>query len=247
MIHSYPFYFADWRGSEAVLGMTLEEKGLYRELLDDRWASGSLPVDESLLRKICRASSREWKRSWAKVSLQFNLIDGRLHHPKVDEKRSQLVAWHDNRQECGRLGGLTKWQKLRSSSANGSASSSALADGYPSSTTTTSSTITPQETPKTRRARLKLEMSSEQRVWFHEFLALHPKRQVQGASAETLWAEKVKERPCFDFLMERLRIECAGDTTYLLGPWKWLRDHLALYSNGVHSIDGPKAQPRLMF
>lgn len=105
-----------------------------------------------------------------------------------------------------------------------------------------------EEKEKPKRTRKKTEpMSVEQRLWFTEFLDLHPKRAYQTANAESLWSEKVKERPCFDFLMARLRVECAGDTTYLLGPWKWLRDHLALYANGVHSVEMHGVQPRLMF
>ena len=81
-------------------------------------------------------------------------------------------------------------------------------------------------------------MSSEQREWLNEFLAFHPKNTIQTASATKLWAERVKEKPCFEWLMAQLKRECAGDTTYLHGPGKWLADHLELYAAGVeaHSV-----------
>ena len=81
-------------------------------------------------------------------------------------------------------------------------------------------------------------MSSEQREWLNEFLAFHPKNTIQTASATKLWAERVKDKPCFEWLMVQLKRECAGDTTYLHGPGKWLADHLELYAAGVeaHSV-----------
>ena len=88
-------------------------------------------------------------------------------------------------------------------------------------------------------------MSDEQQRWFVDFLNLHPKPHIQTASATKLWAEKVKTQECFDFLMGRLRVECAGDTTYMYGPGKWLADHLALYANGIRASK-PEPQ-RLMF
>ena len=81
-------------------------------------------------------------------------------------------------------------------------------------------------------------MSSEQREWLNEFLTFHPKNTIQTASATKLWAERVKDKPCFEWLMVQLKRECAGDTTYLHGPGKWLADHLELYAAGVeaHSV-----------
>jgi len=85
-------------------------------------------------------------------------------------------------------------------------------------------------------------MSADQREWLNEFLALHPKNTIQTASATKLWSERVKEKPCFEWLMAQLKRECAGDTTYLHGPGKWLADHLELYAAGITPV-APNGKP----
>jgi len=164
MIHSYPWYIADWRSSEAVMSMSLEERGLYREMLDHCWEAGSLPADETILRKIAQVGEREWRRAWPKVRQQFHEREGRLWHPKVDEKWPGLEEWHRSRREAGRVGGLKRWGKFDDSlasslatgsttgSVNGSATSKPVAVLKPSSssssfTTTTTTTIQPPPTP----------------------------------------------------------------------------------------------------
>jgi hypothetical protein len=92
---------------------------------------------------------------------------------------------------------------------------------------------------KGRRTAASLEISAEQRGWFQQFLALHPKNTIQTASATRLWQEKVKTAECFEFLMGCLRREAAGNTTYLHGPGKWLADHLELFANGVAPAAAP--------
>ena len=79
-------------------------------------------------------------------------------------------------------------------------------------------------------------MSSEQQEWLTEFLSFHPRNTVQIVTAKKLWAERVKDKPCFEWLMAQLKRECAGDTTYLHGPGKWLADHLELYAAGITPV-----------
>lgn len=100
MMHSYPFYVGDWRQSEAATAMTSEQRGIYRELLDQCWMEGSLPADEVVLRRFARAEIPEWKRSWPVVRREFFESDGRLHHKKVDEKRPKVLAAAEGRQKA---------------------------------------------------------------------------------------------------------------------------------------------------
>lgn len=134
MIHSYPWYIADWRGSEAVLSMTLAERGLYRELLDHCWECGNLPNSEVVLTKIAHCSEKEFRKSWPTVKAQFYENDGRLYHVKVNEKRRAIEEWHDGRREAGRKGGLAKKASLATSSAK----AQPVADLKPSTSTSTS-------------------------------------------------------------------------------------------------------------
>ena len=125
-IFSYPWYFADWRSSEAVLCMTLEQRGLYRELLDHCWEQGSLPNNTKTLRKISHSGELEWRRAWPKVSVQFREECGRLYHLKVDERRPQLIDWAEGR----RKGGLNRHaSKVSAVSAKAEAIPEAIAGG----------------------------------------------------------------------------------------------------------------------
>lgn len=120
-LQSYPWYISDWRNSEAVMEMNLAEKGLYRELLDHCWETGSLPADARLLTRIARCTGKEFTRCFPKVKEQFYEKDGRLWHRKIDEKREELKRWKDERAASGKKGADSRWH----SSANGSANSSA--------------------------------------------------------------------------------------------------------------------------
>lgn len=102
MLHSYPFYPADWRSSKAVLMMPLEARALYRELLDWTWEDGYLPTDPEVLRKMARAEKDEWERAWPSVRPLFEERDGKFWHPKVDARRPELVEYHEARRRGGK-------------------------------------------------------------------------------------------------------------------------------------------------
>jgi len=124
-IHSYPWYFADWRSSEAVMAMTSEERGIYRELLDYCWEAGSLPADERLLQRMSLATDAEWRRSWSVVRQMFAERDGRLWHAKVDERRPELMRWHESRRAAGRKGADRRWRREGDGQDNGTATDEA--------------------------------------------------------------------------------------------------------------------------
>jgi len=98
----------------------------------------------------------------------------------------------------------------------------------------------PQARSKTKRT--SPTMTVQQREAFMEFMNEHPKGNLQVVYAENLWAEKVTDQVITAFVMDCLRREKTGDLTYMLGPWKWLRDHLAMYANGIGASKGDKEQ-----
>src|SRR5262252_4901354 len=106
-MHSYPWYFVDWFTSEARAEFTFEEAGLYRELLDLCWYHGSLPDSEKLLAvwtgAIAARCCKPFGELLETVLKQFTLgEDGRYHHPKVDEKRGEILEFKERRKEVGR-------------------------------------------------------------------------------------------------------------------------------------------------
>jgi uncharacterized protein YdaU (DUF1376 family) len=63
-----------WRKSTAYTDMTPEQKGVYRDLLDELWIrDGVIPKDEKILRKIAGADAACWKRVRKAVLAHFTL------------------------------------------------------------------------------------------------------------------------------------------------------------------------------
>jgi uncharacterized protein YdaU (DUF1376 family) len=109
-MESYPFYFDDWRKSEAVFKMTLAQRGLYRELLDWTWEKGSIPDDPEMLRSWCRVESKLWRSCWPGVREQFVIgPDGRLHNEKVDEKRPKVLSDKENSRRKAQVAAAARW------------------------------------------------------------------------------------------------------------------------------------------
>jgi hypothetical protein len=151
---SYPWYLEDWLFSETRASFTLEERGLYRDLLDWCWYHGSLPAKRQTLRSLVagygeeeaksdkkatrkrhesdkktqKSDKRREQRVWQKVLQKFILKeDGRYHHPKVDRKRIYLNGYIDRRRAAGRKGGLTRAANARAKEASFDTSSQASA------------------------------------------------------------------------------------------------------------------------
>lgn len=139
MIHSFPFYIADWRDSSARLRFSSPQKLLYLELLFWCWKDGSLPASEQELYRISGMDKREFFAAWKVVQTEFYLQDGVYRHHKVDEKRQGLEEWNQKRKQAGSRGGSAR------AIAQAIAKAKAQAKSKPSTSTSlsTSSTSTP--------------------------------------------------------------------------------------------------------
>ena len=119
VIQSYPWYIADWRDSETRISLTLAERGLYRELLDYCYLEGSLPADRDRIKLLSASDGHEFARAWNTVQHLFELVstpDGkRFVHRKVNEVRSKLQAYHEQKKHAGAKSG----QARRDRSVNG--------------------------------------------------------------------------------------------------------------------------------
>ena len=83
-----------WRKSTAWTGMTLEEQGAYRNLLDEAWLrGGAIPNDRRVLAQAS-GDPKRWAKVEAKVLAKFRLIQNEYHHETVDDllARSQKRA-----------------------------------------------------------------------------------------------------------------------------------------------------------
>lgn len=116
MIHSYPWYIQDWLLSRARAVLNIEQRGLFREVLDILYNNeGTADPDEESLRRMCGAERPEWKRSWPAVKKLLDKVDGQLSHPKVRETIVKLEVYHTKRREAGRSGAKRRWKQADSS------------------------------------------------------------------------------------------------------------------------------------
>ena len=153
MLLSYPWYFQDWFGSTARAEMTLEERGLYREVLDLCYQDGSVTSDPSFLRRHVHADEEEFERAWPAVKERLeSREDGRLTHRKVREKLAELIRLKEMRCQKGQKAIRARWDKTKR--ANNSTNTPRipqevrheyLASASASTTTTTSSSPNPPD------------------------------------------------------------------------------------------------------
>ncbi len=115
MIQSYPWYIADWRNSETRLGLSLAARGLYRELLDYCYMEGSLPANREQLVSIAGADGKQTRYCLDAVLKLFVLKEGtngpRYHHIKVDEVRSKLLLYHEQKAHAGVKSGQSRRER----------------------------------------------------------------------------------------------------------------------------------------
>lgn len=115
MLNSYPWYFSDWIGSRSRAAMTLEERGLYRDILDLCYQSGSVPADERQLRRLVGADEDEWRRAWPAVRARLVVTEtGDLTHPRVQENLPVLLSAAAGRHKSSSAAAKARWNSIRS-------------------------------------------------------------------------------------------------------------------------------------
>ena len=74
-----------WRKSTAWTGMTLEEQGAYRNLLDEAWLrGGAIPNDPRVLAQAS-GDPKRWAKVRAKVLAKFYVIQNEYRHETIDD------------------------------------------------------------------------------------------------------------------------------------------------------------------
>jgi uncharacterized protein YdaU (DUF1376 family) len=74
-----------WRKSTAWTGMTLEEQGAYRNLLDEAWLrGGAIPNDPRVLAQAS-GDPKRWAKVRAKVLAKFHLKQNEYRHETIDD------------------------------------------------------------------------------------------------------------------------------------------------------------------
>jgi len=74
-----------WRKSTAYTGMTLEEQGAYRNLLDEAaLRGGAIPNNEDTLARAC-GDARRWRKLRSAILSRFTLGEDGWRHETMDE------------------------------------------------------------------------------------------------------------------------------------------------------------------
>jgi uncharacterized protein YdaU (DUF1376 family) len=141
--HSYPWYIADWRMSDARMALNNEQRGIYRELLDHLYYTGFLPNDEKQLSRISTSTEKEWRRSWPKIRPFFTTERDGLVNKKASQVIDKLHSYETERQKSGRKGAEARWHGSANSSVNGSAIAQPSPRGWPPSSSSLTSSSSP--------------------------------------------------------------------------------------------------------
>lgn len=86
----YKWQWRDYRANRRVQRMSWQAKGLYRELLDEFWVEGSLPLDHSALADICGCTVEEFSHYWPEIEGCWEVTDGGLVNAKMDSMRTAV-------------------------------------------------------------------------------------------------------------------------------------------------------------
>jgi hypothetical protein len=102
----YKWFWQEYRANRKVQRMGYVARGLYRELLDECWAEGSIPDDLETLADICGCPVAVMETEWQLLKGCFISKDGRLINGKLHSVRTEEDAARVAMSEGGRKGGL---------------------------------------------------------------------------------------------------------------------------------------------
>lgn len=227
MIHSYPWYVGDWRASETRLDLSLEERGLYRELLDFCYLERSLPTDERKLARIVNCSDEEFQRCWAQVKPLFNELNGRYHHRKVDEVLGRLDGYTEQRRQAGIASGERRRTSVPSPveiSLPKKATKNEPSHPIPS-LPTEEIVVEGKNTHTNARAPIAADLNGHTSQRFEEFWQRWPRKQHRDQACR-LWISVVSvedESAVFGCLDRFLASEQAGRSV-IPNPENWLME-----------------------
>jgi hypothetical protein len=104
----YPWRVKDFRANRKVQRMGYLAKGFYRELLDEEWLEGSLPVDMASLADICGCPIDVFEQAWPEIAQCFEELEGRLFNVKLENLRTAKDVERVKRARAGRTGAFAK-------------------------------------------------------------------------------------------------------------------------------------------
>jgi len=157
----YKWHWLRWRASRKVQRMSILERGIYHELLDEQWAEGC--VCDSSLSDILGDSKSILASAKQMLTICFTEISpGVWQNETLEEQRTELDTIRSKRKIAGVLGGKAKVESVASAKQMLASASKChieekrREEERRETTTTTPSllpTEIPKETPKKRRSK----------------------------------------------------------------------------------------------
>lgn len=124
---AYQWHVPDARSDEVYMLMTYEQRGVYRELLDQQWVEGSLPANPQHLAGLLRMPVARFEKLWPLISGKFRARDdGRLINDRLESYRCELDEFVKIRAKNGSKGAEARWRRHRRS--HGKANATAMAN-----------------------------------------------------------------------------------------------------------------------
>jgi len=115
------WFVTDYRASRNANRLTWQERGIYRELLDECWVEGSIPDDVAQLADIARCPVAVMKKAWPNIRPLFTESgDAHLVNRRLEIERSADDAERVRKAMSGRMGGLAKASGARNRLAGAS-------------------------------------------------------------------------------------------------------------------------------
>ncbi len=108
----YRWYVQDYRASRNANALTWQQRGIYRELLDECWVEGCIPDDAERLAEIARVPLGVMAEAWPTLRKLFTPADGLdgvfVVSRRLEIERSIEDADRVKKSMAGRKGGLAK-------------------------------------------------------------------------------------------------------------------------------------------
>lgn len=117
----YRWLWRDWRANRKVQRMAWQARGLYRELLDEFWAEGSIPDDLDQLADICGCTRAEMEQFWPQIEPAWERVEGGYRNAKMESQRTSKDAERITKANSGRKGGLACNSRTRAEESSASA------------------------------------------------------------------------------------------------------------------------------
>lgn len=136
---AYQWNVVDARSDEIYMLMTYEQRGIFRELLDQQWIEGSIPANPEHLAGLLKISSARFAKAWPLIAGKFRPRESdRLVNDRLEAYRRGLDSFVKNQAENGARGAAKRWARHSKPIATPMANDSTL-------TTTTTKTVAKEQ------------------------------------------------------------------------------------------------------